>query len=432
MVTAKGVLVQSGGAGATQVITPTGFSAGEPIRAILFFAGYATAAGTQDADGILSIGWATNDGGSIQQGYLSYFDDDVVGTADTAAGCDTTAALKWFNAGTPVVDGEMDVTTFTDTAVTVTWTDPPTSAVRIHWLAIGGSDVAQALAFTFTTGTATGDVDVTAPGFQPDLCFLLSRGSSTSGDAAANCFAGMSAFNRAGQSRATVYMSQDTGTTMILQSAQRAKALLMVGTPGGVPTVRNEATVTADSSWPAGGFRLNYTTSTTTSVYIGLALRGTFTSTIGAALALTAGSTQNLAHSVPPKGAIFWGNNMPVSAALDTGSGDLGGFFIGAADGTNQGSNSVGNDDGNTASMSGRAHSETKAIQNFIYPTPTAVPTLQSEAGVTFSGNNVVETWNDLDTVAREHSYVILGSAAAASSLPPALPFRMTSNLYGR
>ena len=412
MLTVKGVLVQSGGAGATQVITPTGFSAGEPIRAILFFAGYATAAGTQDADGILSIGWASNDGGSIQQGYLSYFDDDAAGTADTAAGVNTTAALKWFNAGTPTVDGEMDVTTFTDTAVTVTWTDPPTSAVRIHWFAIGGSDVAQAKAFTFDTPAVTGDADVTAPGFQPDLCFLLSRGSSTLGDAAANCFAGMSAFNRALEMRATAYMSQDTGTTMILQSAQRAKALLMVGTPGGVPTVRNEATVTATGTWPSTGFRLNYTTSSSVSSYIGLAIRGTFTSTIAAANALTAGSAQNLAHSVPPKGFIAWGNNLATSAGLDVASGDLGGFFIGASDGTNEGSNAVGNDDGNTASMAGRAHSETKAIQNFIYPTPTAVPTLQSEAGITFSGNNVVETWNDLDTVTREHSYVIVGSAA--------------------
>src|SRR5687768_7772420 len=108
VVATKGVITAGTSDGSTATPTLTGFSAGEPLRAVIFWASDSIAAGSRDLGsnvaGGLAIGFASNDGGSIQQGYALCSELDGVGTSDTARGDGTGAALKKFSANvTPTV-----------------------------------------------------------------------------------------------------------------------------------------------------------------------------------------------------------------------------------------------------------------------------------------------------------------------------------------
>jgi hypothetical protein len=187
-----------------------------------------------------------------------------------------------------------------------------------------------------------------------------------------------------------------------------------------------QADLSAKGSWPTDGFQVAYGTQATgAAYYIGLALKGTFTATISKSTVPTAAApqTQNLSHTGgTPRGALLFGAPLANAAGVTNAAGDNGGFMFGATDGTNEGFGAVTQDHGNTTSMAGRVHSESKAIGEYLAPTPTAVPTLQSEADSALGSSTLDLTWNDTDSVAREYSYVIFGDAV--SGTVPGQPYR--------
>lgn len=395
------------------------FSAGEPIRAIILWCENATAAGTTDGDGIFSFGFVTNNGGSIQQGYISYFEDDAAGSGANARGINNTACLKTFSANaTPTVDMEVDLTTFNDDDFTLTFTDAPAAAIKIHYFAIGGSDVtaARTTLQTQTASQATQEFTVTSGFGQPDLIFIAHRSTGTTGgdNGASNAGIGIGVGIGDVGSRQTSH-SQITGNTNMLGGAtQGANILSQIGTPSSVPTIQAEAALSAKSGWPTDGYELTYSTQAAGDYpFIDLALKGDFTATVGAGTALTAGSTDDLAHSTTPTGAFFWGWPLAAQTGLRDADADLNGMHVYASDGTNEGGAFVGSNEGVGTSNTGRAHSESKSMQFYVQSTTT--PTLNSEADGSVSGSNFRLTWNDLDTVARQYNYLLLGSGGGTT-----------------
>ena len=59
---------------------------------------------------------------------------------------------------------------------TLNWTNAFFLGREIHWLALGGDDIADAHAGVFDTGTTTGNLGITGPGFTPDVVlFAIGR-----------------------------------------------------------------------------------------------------------------------------------------------------------------------------------------------------------------------------------------------------------------
>lgn len=408
----KGVVTAGTTNGNTSVVALNNFSDSEPLRAIMVWAAYNTGAGTV-ADARFSVGFGTNDGGSIQQvGEAIYDKGSGVAAGDTVEAMNSTWILRGFSDATPTLDFEIDLTAFSDTGFTLTYTDAPASAIKIHYFAIGGSDVTGGRCGLtgLTTGTGAQDITVAASWGQPKLVLGLYSRKNSAGDGNAGTNGaqiGLGAATSDTVRQASTLMSRDATTASEVGLWQKARLGLALNNN----ISYSEIDLGAVAGFPTDGFEVNKVVHPAATVQFGwLALKGTFQAAIGVDTALTAGSTDDLAAGFFPAGAILWGTNIAATAGtINTTNADLGQFFIGGFDGTREGLASWINDDANLNPVTFSQHSETKIIQ---YYTPVT-PTLVSECNASFTDTNLRLTWNDLDTVAREYCYLILGPNTA-------------------
>jgi hypothetical protein len=375
-------------------VSSLGFSGSEPLRAVLLFTSYRTATGAQDGDIRWCNGFVTNDGGSIQHAYHTFFSADAAATDDTARGINTTAALKGFSGGaTPTVEYVATATTFTTTGFTLTWTTAPAAAIVVSYIAIGGSDVSAARCGSHqVSAAATTNITVNTGFGKPELVFTSTHTTATLGDLTGNATFSLGAFNQALQARHTLVGESDGNAAMVLTHEQRAIAA-DYWADNSAPTYAQSATPSAVASWPTDGWQ--YTWSATPSTLrqaIHLAIRTTSTVTIGAATAPTGATlTQSLSHgSSIPEGAIFWGGLLPVNASPVSTATDLGGWFIGGYDGTNQNVQGTCQMDAATDGSTGRWYDNTRAVQFYAPVAPgTSAPTLKSQATAAVVGTGI-------------------------------------------
>jgi hypothetical protein len=383
---------------------------------------------------MLAIGCATYDGGTVQQWFASTFDDDATASAAEQPGFNTTACLSQVTAVGSTVDFVCTLTSMSTGAtseVILNWTDVPASQILVHYLILGGSDLtaARAGSWTAATASATQNITVNTGWGQPDLLMFCTSGWDSLGYPTTNSPDGsmmMGWAKSATERRTAVWKSDTSAASMTLGSYQTARAAAMFN--AGV-TLDTEIELSAKASWPVDGFQISYPDTASFTFRIGyLALKGTFTATIGSTTAPTAAAPQttNLAlASGTPVGAMLWSTMIPTNAAVDTTHSDLGGFVLGATDGTNEGVAAFAQDDNNANSVAGRAFNSGKAIQRWLADAAGGGPALQSEADSSISGSNVVLTWGDTDSIAWEYQYVLFGTPTV-----PALPShraRMTS-----
>jgi hypothetical protein len=125
---------------------------------------------------------------------------------------------------------------------------------------------------------------------------------------------------------------------------------------------------------------------------------------------------------------MLWGGNQAAGDAIVTSGAGLGYVSVSGTDGTNEGGAGLSEDDGALDMVAESFHHDTKG---FRFWTPET-PTLESEADTSFSGNNLRMSWTDIDTVAREYNYLILGpppAGAAASLIYDPAPQRVLRSL---
>lgn len=153
-------------AGNTVVVTGVGFL---PKALVLWWSGR-----TESTD---ATGGATINGGF---GFSDGTNDRVVGwlIVDAAANADTDrfgradAIVLSGNHTTPSVDGRASLQTFDSDGFTALIDDAFPTDFRVSFLALGGSDLTNVSAFSWTTRITVGDDAVTAPGFQPDATVI--------------------------------------------------------------------------------------------------------------------------------------------------------------------------------------------------------------------------------------------------------------------
>jgi hypothetical protein len=422
----KGVLTGPGSNGGTNVVSGlSGASGSETLKAVILWSSNQTAAGSANSDASFSMGYGTNQGGSIQQCYIStgQRDNNSAANAANAIGSDAILRAVSVAGGSFAFLNEVDLTAWANDGFTLTWTTT-TSGAKIHYLALGGADITDARAFLWTVGTGSTTQNITTPGFQPDLLFLNQSNRTATGGGAGDTSFSLGLAKSATSRRVVAYGSDDGNGVQFESNAQRSKAFLGIN-PIATPAVSIEADLSTLGSWPVGGFQLTYASAPSVAYQaLGLGLKGTFTSIVGSGVAPIAGTppvTQDadLGVGVTPKAALTVFHPIPVNAGVDSTHADLGGFGLGATDGTNEGTAGLGTDDGQGFSATSPWHSETKTVS--MYTTTTAAAALQSEADGLFSTTNFRLSWNDIDSVAREYSYVALGETAAAAATPKRL-----------
>jgi hypothetical protein len=178
---AKGVLTAPAATGSQTISLASNF---DP-RAIILWATYETAdtagATGTNGDGMLAIGCATYDGGTVQQWFASTFDDDATASAAEQPGFNTTACLSQVTAVGSTVDFVCTLTSMSTGAtseVILNWTDVPASQILVHYLILGGSDLtaARAGSWTAATASATQNITVNTGWGQPDLLMFCTSG----------------------------------------------------------------------------------------------------------------------------------------------------------------------------------------------------------------------------------------------------------------
>lgn len=394
-------------------------------KVVMLWTSYRTAHSAAGQDFTFVYGWGTFDGGAAQNVYAAMHADNG-GAARPSGACNSNAILRGLvpsSSGT-AADFAATFVSFGSDQFTINWSDlPATGSILVHYLVLGGDAIDQARAFTVTgNNAATQDVTVVAGFGQPNLVFLGGGGGDalTAGISGAfNLGIGASTFNGAQQQCSWIWEEDGVGTNNVFLR-QINQMIVTRATAFAGSTVTDQATLST-SSWPTDGFEISWS-NTSANSYIGLAIRGTnlnvavgtisTSTTLNATTSFTAGFT--------PGCALVWGGNMPSSASDISADSTalLVDWGIGAYDGTNEGHASGTIDDAGTTGEGGSS-SNTKGIQ-ILNPTST----VRAEADLTFSGNDVVATWTDPDTIASEKNILVLGAVAGGGGGATTRPVR--------
>lgn len=412
--------------GAANQTTTITLAAGSAPKAIILFTAGSTADVLDAADTQFYYGCATYDASTAQQWFTAQRTTNGAGTMDSNHGFNTDAALKTYQAfslnTTATIDSICVLTSMADTSVVLTWTDAPATAIEVHYVIIGGSDVTAARAGTFTTTTtATQNVTVVSSWGQPDLIhFVVSRTAAVT--SAANNSSGCSmGWGKSDSIHAVAATSYADGVTTS-QLAADTQARVMIGYATSGTALDAVGDLSARASWPTDGFQVAWPDQTATNVVVGyLALKGTFKSAVGTGFTLTAGSTQDLTHdaSVPPSGVITMSDLNPAALAshVISDATNLGGFVVGASDFTNEGGIGWTEYDSDTTALDSRHQQSTKAIYTLQPVASATAATARGQADASASGNNVRLTYSALDNTAKRYAWVTFGPASAVAAV---------------
>lgn len=298
-------------------LSGSGFSASEPLKAIIVFANAQADAAdaTASADIKVSVGVAT---GTAARGCAAGQSDDGAGASATDRVMRTDCVATFVStAGADA--GRLDISVFGDDDFTFIVDVAVPSNRRVHWVALGGSDfdVAAVGTFSFTSDT-TGTQDVTVTGFEAspataDQCVLiLSTGSSALDTVTANF--GLSIGVGAGSSP-TNYLagitSQDaqdpTDTSSYALSGESS------ATVGASQAVFGRSDI---SAWGADKFVYNRTEAEATDrVYLYLAMKGPLFQVGDFTIPTDTNAFSETSFGFQPKGALFVGCGRAASTA---------------------------------------------------------------------------------------------------------------------
>lgn len=155
----------------------TGSLGGDTPNAALFIISRAVTDATAAAHAILGIGAATAT--TERWATVAPNSEDGVGSTDDAKRIVTNQCIAISNPGLNSNDGVADFVSFIANGVRVNWGNAPASAYLVTVVLFSG--LTNAFAGTYAPGTTVdADVDVTAPGFEPDILALGSANAATS------------------------------------------------------------------------------------------------------------------------------------------------------------------------------------------------------------------------------------------------------------
>jgi len=210
-----------------QTISGVGFTP----KAVIFWWTRQTAFG--ELAGI-HIGYGFSTGTGFNRG-VAFASDDAAATSNAGRMRSETYSIIILSAGTPTLVARASVTAFTSDGFTLNWQTNEARADYIHFVALGGADITNARAGTFTLLTGTGSQSVTGVGFQPEFLMFLwtfteAVDTGTTGGMVGMGFAtsstsrgALAAVSRDGRLTMTTYQQQRTDSCILLLTAAGAQ-----------------------------------------------------------------------------------------------------------------------------------------------------------------------------------------------------------------
>lgn len=172
--------------------------------------------------------------------HQSHRDDACIGALTTAGGA----------------DGRADIDAILSTGFRIITDQAFGSALRVHYLALGGADLTNATTGTFNTPEATGNFDVTTVGFQPDAVLFAAINTQTDPPTTVSdskiSFGGAAG---AGDPVDGVVAVGARDAVMTMQTWRHGKAGHSVAVSE-IDAINTEGHV---SAWLSNGFRINFT-----------------------------------------------------------------------------------------------------------------------------------------------------------------------------
>ena len=245
----KGSFTKSTGvAPVSQAITGVGF---QP-KAVIFFWTRQTAEGFA---AVQSTGFGFATGAANERAVAIAEDDNVNGSINSGRWKSETNMILMLSNGTPTLTAKAELTSFDADGFTIRWTTNEARADIIHYIALGGDGLTNALASTFSLTTGTGNQAVTGVGFQPDLVLFLS-GWTGNNDTALPSSEFSLGIARSSTSQGAVVMAsmdnEDPATDR--GSQQRTNAAILLLIPDRPPV---QDAIAAFVSMDVGGFTVN-------------------------------------------------------------------------------------------------------------------------------------------------------------------------------
>jgi hypothetical protein len=406
MKVAKGTFAANTGTGSQSV---TGLSF-QP-KAVIFFATALTAEG-YGAHAQMSVGFAT----SSTEEYAVHvgFEDNQTST-DTGrnAFSDRCISIPNASAAETSQDGAADFTSFNSDGFTINWSDAPSSAWLIHYLALGGDGLTNAKAGNFTIATSGSPQAFTPLSFQPDLViFLGARIGSPLGTGGSTAHFHLGAATGASEEAGLCIFSLDNNAAGgNVGQQQLSTASVMVSTSG---------TATEDlradlASMDASGWTLNVTNLPSAALIPGyLALKGDGFKVGVETQKTSTGTKETTGIGFTPAGLLVFGCNAASSASYDNTQMRL---SIGASDGTNEGGIWI-QDVEIDNSQNAQSTYTSKVLRH-----ATADSTTDAEADLSaFGSGSFTLNWTTVaSATAREFIYVAFEADAAVAARPKTL-----------
>jgi hypothetical protein len=281
---------------------------------------------------------------------------------------------------------------------------------RISYLALGGSDITDAETEQIIMPSATGTVDYTTLGFQPDVVFFISATITANppgetGDSTVM----FGVATGSGQQFVVAGGSNDgSATTSTRTYHQDAECIARMGTAlDGVMTGRAEFT-----TFLVNGYRLNWLegdSGANTRVHV-LALGGTLKAKAGSLLSLTSLAAIATSGVGFLPNTLLLGSGTMAESVQDTGTNDDHRWSVGAADGTTEVVQGIRDHDGVATTDVATALN----VDNvYLRLNPTAASIDGSATFTSFDSDGFTLTQTDADPTASFIGWLAMGSAAA-------------------
>ena len=149
----------------SQTISGLGF---QP-KAIIFYWSRNTSNATAQAPRSQGIGFTD----CTNQRAVAIAEDDNAGTSNAGRYRTESNVIVILSNGTPTVGSRATFTSCNSDGFTINWAVSEATADIINYIAIGGPDVTNVKAGTFTLAASTGIQNITGVGFQPDFAIFL-------------------------------------------------------------------------------------------------------------------------------------------------------------------------------------------------------------------------------------------------------------------
>ena len=404
----KGVLTSPTATG-NQSITGLGF---QP-KVILFWATRNTAHGFSAATIQQMFGVAVS---STQRWVYVGASDNAAAASNAGRASFNTQCIRMFSAGTPTLDAVADFVSHDADGFTINWSDAPSTAILVHYLALGGASL-NVFAGSSATPSANGNASYTGVGFQPGFVLtaynVANVGSNFTEHNLTLGFASASTAQGAAAIR-----DRDAQATMDVVNRQVTDKVLCAS----LSTSTSDVSHAALASFDTDGFTLTWSAGPISSEAFCYLCLGGESFKVGAETQNTStGTKATTGVGFKPAALFAIGWNKAANTALDTSDMRL---TIGAADGTREGHTWIQSADATADSDTDQRSSDTKFLGFCTQPT-----TVNAECDVsTMDTDGYTLDWTTADTTARQFIYAAFGPFEGGTTFAQALSATATGS----